>query len=65
MLYVAVMSVLFLAAGLAMVSKLGTSNSAAFETAAARASEGRRVRFGVRERTNFYIQQFNEALGRR
>ena len=63
MLYVAVISLLFLVAGLAMISKLGVGNSAALEAAAARANAGRKVRLGVKPPRDFYVQQFNEAIG--
>lgn len=48
MLYVAVISVVFLAAGLAMLSKLGQGNSAALELAVARAHAGRKVQLAFR-----------------
>lgn len=62
MMYVAAISVLFLAAGLCMLSKLGAGNSAALETAAARANAGRKVRLGLEESKNIYLRQFDEAV---
>lgn len=62
MMYVAAICVVFLAAGLAMLSKLSGANSAALEIAAGRAYAGRKVRLGVEEPRDFYIQQFNEAV---
>lgn len=65
MMYVAAICVVFLAAGLAMLSKLGKGNSAALEIAAARANAGRKVRLGVEEPHDFYLQQFDEAVSSR
>lgn len=66
MLYVAVISVVFLAAGLAMLSKLGQGNSAALELAVARAAHaGRKVQLGVQEPRDFYLQQYEESLSSR
>lgn len=65
MLYIAVISVVFLAAGLAMLSKLGQGNSAALELAVARAHAGRKVQLGVQEPRDFYLQQYEEALSSR
>lgn len=65
MLYVAVISVVFLAAGLSMLSKLGQGNSAALELAVARAHAGRKVQLGVQEPRDFYLQQYEEALSSR
>ncbi len=65
MMYVAAICVVFLAAGLAMLSKLGKGNSAALEIAAARANAGRKVQLGVVEPHDFYLQQFEEAVSSR
>ena len=65
MMYVAAICVVFLAAGLAMLSKLGQGNSAALELAAARANAGRKVQLGVQDSSDFYMQQFDEAVSSR
>lgn len=65
MMYVAAICVVFLAAGLAMLSKLGKGNSAALEIAAARANAGRKIQLGVAEPHDFYLQQFEEAVSSR
>ena len=63
MMYVAAISIVFLAAGLAMLSKLGTGNSAALEVAAARSYAGRQVRLAENEESrNVYMRQFDEAV---
>ncbi len=65
MMYVAAITVVFLAAGLAMISKLGKGNSAALELAVARANAGRKVQLGVQAPRDFYMQQYEEAVSSR
>ena len=65
MMYVAAICVVFLALGVAMVSKLGQGNSAALEVATARAYAGRKVQLGVKAPRDFYMQQFEEAVSSR
>ena len=60
MMYVAAITVVFLAAGLAMLSKLGKGNSAALELAVAR-----KVQLGVQAPRDFYMQQYEEAVSSR
>lgn len=65
MMYVAAICVVFLAAGIAMLSKLGQGNSAALELAVARANAGRNVQLGVQAPRDFYMQQYDEAVSSR
>ena len=61
MMYVAAIAVVFLAAGLAMLSKLGKGNSAALELAVARATGSRKAQAP----RDFCMQQFDEAVSSR
>lgn len=59
MAYVVAISVLFVGASLAMMSKLGAGNNAALEAAVARKNAR-----PAAKACNAYVLQLNEALGR-
>lgn len=56
--YIAAIAGLFIAAGLALVSKLGTVNSAKLEAEVARARKAE----DTSARRNAYLTQFDEAV---
>lgn len=62
MTFVAAICAVFIIAGFAGLGVMGTGNSAALETAAARANAGRKVCLGGAESRNFYMRQFDEAV---
>lgn len=65
MMYVAAITVVFLVAGLCLLSKLGAANSARLEAAAARSHAGRKVALGVQAAGNPYMHQFDELVNAR
>ncbi len=59
MVYVVAFAALYLVAGLAMVSELGTGNSAKLEEARLAANKARQE---IAPAGNFYVNQFKEAV---
>ena len=65
MVYVAVMSIVFVIAGFGMLYKFGAGNSAALEAATARSNAERRLRLGVAAPHDPCLTQLEDAIKNR